>query len=136
MAGIKHRKVGQANHCLGSDGRAHNLWFWHHSFGWPGSLNDINVWNRSCLLKSFLDGSLARDVEFELTTGDNKVFNCLWILVDDIYSDLSKPCRNLSGGERAGTLSGENLRARISSEPLEFYNVNSMCLSEKLINGM
>ena len=21
----------------------HNLWFWHHSFGWPGSLNDINI---------------------------------------------------------------------------------------------
>jgi hypothetical protein len=23
----------------------YNLWFWHHSFGWPGSLNDINIWD-------------------------------------------------------------------------------------------
>jgi hypothetical protein len=37
----------------------HNMWFWHHSFGWPGSLHDINIWNRSCLLKAFLDGSFA-----------------------------------------------------------------------------
>jgi hypothetical protein len=36
-----------------------NLWFYHHSFGWPGSLNDINIWNRSCLLKAFLDGFFA-----------------------------------------------------------------------------
>jgi Plant transposon protein len=21
----------------------YNLWFWHSSFGWPGSLNDINI---------------------------------------------------------------------------------------------
>ena len=23
----------------------YNLWFWHNSFGWPGSLNDINIGN-------------------------------------------------------------------------------------------
>ena len=31
----------------------YNLWFWHHSFGLPGSLNDISIWDHSSLLKSF-----------------------------------------------------------------------------------
>ncbi|KAI2489692.1 Ribosomal protein-like protein [Fragilaria crotonensis] len=73
----------------------HNLWFWHHSFGWPGSLNDRNIWNRSCLLKAFLDGSFARDVDFEFTIGDEKVFNRLWILVDGIYPELSRFVKTL-----------------------------------------
>ncbi|KAI2509348.1 Plant transposon protein [Fragilaria crotonensis] len=73
----------------------HNLWFWHHSFGWPGSLNDINIWNRSCLLKAFLDGSFARDVDFEFTIGEDKVFNRLWILVDGIYPELSRFVKTL-----------------------------------------
>jgi hypothetical protein len=67
----------------------HNLWFWHHSFGWPGSLNDINIWNRSCLLKAFLDGSFAADVDFEYAV-DDKVFNRLWLAVDGIYPELSR----------------------------------------------
>jgi len=33
----------------------YNLWFWHATFGYPGSLNDINIWDQSSLLKSFLD---------------------------------------------------------------------------------
>ncbi|KAI2503188.1 Ribosomal protein-like protein [Fragilaria crotonensis] len=67
----------------------HNLWFWHHSFGWPGSLNDINIWNRSCLLKAFLDGSFAANVDFEYAIGD-KVFQRLWLAVDGIYPELSR----------------------------------------------
>jgi hypothetical protein len=67
----------------------HNLWFWHHSFGWPGSLNDINIWNRSYLLKAFLDGSFANDVDFEFQIGDG-VFHCLWVMVDGIYPELSR----------------------------------------------
>ena len=67
----------------------HNLWFWRHSFGWPGSLIDINIWNRSCLLKAFLDGSFASNVDFEFTIGD-KVFQRLWVAVDGIYPELSR----------------------------------------------
>ncbi|KAI2506757.1 Ribosomal protein-like protein [Fragilaria crotonensis] len=66
-----------------------NLWFWHHSFGWPGSLNDINIWDRSSLLKSFLDGSFAADVDFEFEVG-GRVFNRLWLMVDGIYPELSR----------------------------------------------
>ena len=35
-----------------------SLWFWHHDFGFPGALNDINIWDRSELCKSFVDGTL------------------------------------------------------------------------------
>jgi hypothetical protein len=67
----------------------YNLWFWHHSFGWPGSLNDINIWDRSSLLKSFLDGTFADEVDFEFEIG-GRVFNRLWLLVDGIYPELSR----------------------------------------------
>ena len=68
----------------------HTLWFWHHSFGYPRSLNDINIWNRSCLLKAFLDRSFANDVDFEFRIGDDRVFHRLWVLVDGIYPELSR----------------------------------------------
>ena len=68
----------------------HNLWFWHHSFGYPGSLNNINIWNRSCLLKAFLYGSFANNVDFKFRIGNVRVFHCLWVLVDGIYPKLSR----------------------------------------------
>ena len=69
----------------------HNLWFCHHSFGYPGSLSDINIWNRSCLLKAFLDGSFANDVDFEFGIGEDRVFHRLvWVLVDGIDPKFSR----------------------------------------------
>ena len=45
-----------------------NLWFWHVAFGYPGTLNDINIWDRSCLLLAFLSGEWPKNVyqPFEL----------------------------------------------------------------------
>jgi hypothetical protein len=60
----------------------HTLWFWHHLFGYPGSLNYINIWNRSCLLKAFLNGRFAIDVDFEFRIGEDRVFHRLWVAVD------------------------------------------------------
>lgn len=74
---------------------------------WPGSLNDINIWNRSYLLKAFQDGTFAGDVYFEYTIGDENVFNRLWILVNSIYLDFSrfvKSCRDQLEGECLGLL--------------------------------
>ncbi|KAI2500464.1 Ribosomal protein-like protein [Fragilaria crotonensis] len=45
---------------------------------------------RSCLLKSFLDGSFANDVDFEFRIGEDRVFHRLWVLVDGIYPELSR----------------------------------------------
>jgi hypothetical protein len=42
-----------------------NTWLWHSSFSSPGSLNDINVWDWSPLLKEFLDGTYSSEVHFK-----------------------------------------------------------------------
>ncbi|KAL7463487.1 hypothetical protein ACHAXS_005482, partial [Conticribra weissflogii] len=45
----------------------YNLFFWHHDFGHAGALNDLNIWDRSKLHKSFLDGTFAgMDFNFEI----------------------------------------------------------------------
>ena len=67
----------------------YQLWIWHASFGFAGSMNDINIWDRSPLLKSWIDGSFANDVDFEFEI-DGKVFHQLWLMADGIYPDLSR----------------------------------------------
>ena len=48
----------------------YTLWLWHSCFNHPGSLNDINVWDRSPLLQEFLDGTFAEEVDFEFEIND------------------------------------------------------------------
>ena len=43
----------------------YNLRIWHYSLGWPGSLNDINIWDRSTLLQRFTNGYYAKELDFE-----------------------------------------------------------------------
>ena len=38
----------------------HHLWFWHTSFGYAGSLNDLNILSLSPLLELLVDGSFAK----------------------------------------------------------------------------
>ena len=69
----------------------YNLWFWHANFGAPGTHNDINVLDRSPLLEAFLDGSYAElDYKYEL---GSHVMNELYILVDEIYLEISRFCK-------------------------------------------
>eukprot|EP00804_Cyclotella_cryptica_P014784 CCRYP_020124-RA/>CCRYP_020124-RA protein AED:0.11 eAED:0.16 QI:0/0/0/1/1/1/2/0/150 len=66
----------------------HNLWFWHASFGFPGTLDNINIWERSSLLESMLNGRHEQiDHPFTL---DEKPFKKLYYLVDGIYPSLSR----------------------------------------------
>jgi hypothetical protein len=67
----------------------YNLWFWHVSFGWAGTLNDINIWERSPLLEAFIDGTWRDDIDFTFTVGD-KEFNRLWLTTDGIYPELAR----------------------------------------------
>ena len=66
----------------------HNLWFWHASFGFPGTLNDINIWERSSLLESMLNGR-HEEIDHPFTL-DGKPFKKLYYLVDGIYPHLSR----------------------------------------------
>jgi hypothetical protein len=69
----------------------HNLWFWHASYGYAGTLNDINIINLSPLKEAFLDGSLE-DLEKEsvpFKIGEDE-FHKIYLLVDGIYPKFSR----------------------------------------------
>lgn len=66
----------------------YNLWIWHHFFGTPGACNDINIWERSPLLQSFIDGSFA-ELDFQYFI-DGQLFTMLYFLVDGIYPQLAR----------------------------------------------
>ena len=66
----------------------YNLWIWHRAFGFPGTLNDINIWERSPLFESMQNGSHSEiDFDFEI---DGELFKKLYYLVDGIYPTLSR----------------------------------------------
>jgi hypothetical protein len=60
-----------------------NLWFWRAYFGFPGTLNDINIWERSSLFESMINGE-HDELDFDFIV-DGQVFTELFYLVDDIY---------------------------------------------------
>ena len=80
----------------------YNLWIWHAAFGYAGSLNDINIWEQSPLLKSFVDGTFTKDVDFEFTINDNTFHHC-WLLVDGIYPELSRFVKTIDEPRGQGT---------------------------------
>lgn len=63
----------------------YNLWFWHDCFGFPGALNDINIWEKSTLFESFQDGYFS-ELDFEYLINEEK-FTELYVLV--VASTLS-----------------------------------------------
>lgn len=73
----------------------YNLFFWHHEFGSAGTLNDINIWDKSELHKAFVDGSWSENVDFEFQIA-GRTFNKLWVAVDGIYPELQRFVKTLS----------------------------------------
>ena len=65
-----------------------NLWIWHNAFGFPVSLNDINIWDRLPLFESILYGTHA-NIDFKFNI-DGHEFDQLYYLVDGIYPSLSR----------------------------------------------
>jgi hypothetical protein len=59
---------------------AHNMWFWHAAFRWPGTLNDINIWNGLPLHEEFTS-RWGMSVDFPFSIGDCS-FTKLFVLVD------------------------------------------------------
>jgi len=72
----------------------YNLWFWHSFFGPPGTLNDVNIWDRSTMLRSFLDGTFE-ECDCEHTVA-GKVFNMVTFLVDGTYPELARFVKTVS----------------------------------------
>jgi hypothetical protein len=67
----------------------HNLFFWHTAFGYPGTLNDINILEQSPLHKDMLDGSFHRDVDFDFEINNQQFFR-LYYLADGIYPNCTR----------------------------------------------
>ncbi|KAL3787001.1 hypothetical protein ACHAWO_008114, partial [Cyclotella atomus] len=66
----------------------YNLWIWHSAFGFPDSLNDLNIWEKSPLLNSMTDGT-NNEIDFPFII-DGQQFAELFYLVDGIYPWLSR----------------------------------------------
>jgi hypothetical protein len=80
-------KEGYATICLEAVAD-YDLWIWHSAFRFPAAPNDINIWERSALFQSMLDGLHATiDFPFKIN-GDE--FKELFYLVDGIYPWLSR----------------------------------------------
>jgi hypothetical protein len=60
---------------------SYDLWIWHAFFGLPGSLNDINVLQRSTLLHDLLHGTFPK---YKFFVGDKEFSTPYW-LADGIY---------------------------------------------------
>ena len=72
----------------------HYLWFWHASYGYGGSLNDINVLQLSPLMKRLTDGTFT-ETEKEsgvapFDIGEFGSFDQTFMLVDGIYPSWSR----------------------------------------------
>jgi Plant transposon protein len=71
----------------------HHLWFWHTSFGYAGTLNDLSILNLSPFTESLKNGTFselekrAGLVPFEI---DGEMFTKLFVLVDGIYPTYSR----------------------------------------------
>ena len=72
----------------------YHLWFWHASFGYAGSLNDLNILNLSPLLESLVNGTFV-DLEKSSDRTPSKwamnlLNECLCLLMESAHhiSDL------------------------------------------------
>ena len=98
----------------------YNLWFWHASFGYAGSLNDLNILNLSPLLESLIDGTFSElekhceSVPYEVC---GIIFHKLFALVDGIYPPYSRFVKGiqlpLTGEEQRYTAWQESARKDI-----------------------
>jgi hypothetical protein len=73
---------------------SYDLWIWHCFFGLPGSLNDINVLNRSHLF-SYGDGDDLLSANYVV---NGNAYDTGYYLADGIYPDYSTLIKTVSKG--------------------------------------
>jgi hypothetical protein len=75
----------------------YHLWFWNVSYGYAGTLNDLNILNLSPFLDALLDGSFEEIEELSGTVPYHVLeeeFKRLYVLVDGIYPRYSRFVRS------------------------------------------
>jgi hypothetical protein len=77
----------------------HYLWFWHASYGYSGTLNDLSILSKSPLMEGMCDGSFGAMEKASGVTpfmvGDEE-FDKVFLLVDGIYPRYSRFVRGLT----------------------------------------
>jgi hypothetical protein len=75
----------------------YDTYFWHAVFGFPGTQNDLIVWDQSPLLKAMENGhfSMFVDPTEEFIIGGQS-FDKFWFLVDGIYPEISRFVKTIS----------------------------------------
>ena len=107
-----------------------NLWFWHASFGFPGTLNDLTIWARSPLLESLESGHWIKYVDplqsFRTATMTSPIFRSWWMVSTRNSLILSEqlPCLSMRRNPRMP--SGKPLE-RTSSVPSAYFKVSGGC---------
>jgi hypothetical protein len=112
----------------------YNLWIWHNAFGFPGCLNNINIWERSPLFESMQDGSRAT-IDFPFTI-NNQQFEMLHYLVDGIYPPLARFLSAISDptSKIASNFATKQEAARKDVEPaFGVLKVKFLCLKHPLL---
>ena len=82
-------------------------WIWHAFFGMPGSLNDINVVNRSPLMNKIANGELP-PVQF---VANGRTYNYGYYLADGIYPKWQTFVKPLKKPEGKKNLDFHNAQA-------------------------
>ena len=92
-------------------------WIWHAFFGMPGSLNDINIVNRSPLMNKIANGDL-QPVQF---VANERTYNYGYYLADGIYSKWQTFVKPLKKPEVRKILISTMLRRRLEKMWREFW---------------
>ena len=70
----------------------HDMYFWHVCLGSPGSLNDIQVLNRSTIISAYMESPA---VSIKYTIGDTE-FEGAFFLADGIYPNYAYLMKTIS----------------------------------------
>jgi len=71
----------------------YNMYYWHISFGYPGSMNDLNVLNASPLIQKLTDALTITErhmmdiIPYQI---EDQYFDKVYVLVDGIYPPWSR----------------------------------------------
>ena len=100
----------------------YHMWFWHASYGYAGTLNDVNIMNLSPLYEMFINGKMAEvekeEVPFKI--GEEE-FNEVFVLVDGIYPVRTRFVQSMKQPISDEEKALANWRGRVTRNRIDHY---------------